>query len=403
MNILFISLLKIDSIEEHGLYNDLLREFANNSHKITVVSPVERRTGRKTEYRSEGQVSFLNVRIGNIQKTNYIEKGISTLMLGSQLQRAIGKYCKNEKFDLILYATPPITICGLVSKIKKKTKAKTFLMLKDIWPQEMVDLGIITTKSPLYAYFRGMEKKLYRVSDFIGCTSPANISYLVEHNPEVDRSKIVQVNNSVDISYPIEQSADRNVMCEKYGLDPDAKIFFYGGNLGQPQGIDHIIDCLKKQVGKKDRFFAICGGGTGYKLLERFFGEYSPNNMKLIPYLPKKEYDSLVAVSDVGLVFLNHRFTVPNCPSRLYTYMEYGKPAFACTDSATDIKDDIQKGEFGWWCESSSVEAFEDIVDSICECDSETLKEYGKRGRKYLEENFAVTKDYETIIECIKK
>ena len=48
MNILFVSLLDFDDISEHGLYTDLLREFVNNGHNITIISPIERRNEGET-------------------------------------------------------------------------------------------------------------------------------------------------------------------------------------------------------------------------------------------------------------------------------------------------------------------------------------------------------------------
>ncbi|WCC42839.1 hypothetical protein PJJ26_03075 [Tenacibaculum finnmarkense] len=43
MNILFLTLVQIDSITDRGIYPDLLRKFCNEGHKVTIVTPVERR------------------------------------------------------------------------------------------------------------------------------------------------------------------------------------------------------------------------------------------------------------------------------------------------------------------------------------------------------------------------
>ena len=51
----------------------------------------------------------------------------------------------------------------------------------------------------------------------------------------------------------------------------------------------------------------------------------------------REEYDNLVQICDVGLIFLNARFTIPNFPSRLLSYTEIGKPVLAATDENTDI------------------------------------------------------------------
>jgi len=153
MRVLFISLSDMRSITEHGLYSDLLREFVRYGHAVTILSPVERRTRKHTEVYEEAGAKFIKVKVGNIQKTNYIEKMISILLLKYQILNSIKRYCGDIEFDLILYATPPVTIAGVIEKIKNKTKARTILMLKDIWPQEMVDLGLISDRCCPYIHY----------------------------------------------------------------------------------------------------------------------------------------------------------------------------------------------------------------------------------------------------------
>ena len=398
---MFISLVDFDSIKSHGLYSDLLREFVKNGHDITIVSPNERRTKKKTICFDEKNVRFIKPLIGNIQKTNFFEKGISTMLLSAQLSGAIKKYCNDKQFDLILYATPPITIYSVIKKLKMITNAKTCLMLKDIWPQEMVDLGLIRPNGILVRYFARLERKLYNVSDLIGYSSKANKEYLLKNN--IDENKLIPVNNSVDATYNKGFLLDRKKFLNDHGIDYDGRVFFYGGNLGKPQDIDFLLRCLKTQLPYKDRFFVICGQGTEYSKIERFFEEEKPKNMKLFPFLPKDVYDEFIMAADVGMIFLNRRFTVPNCPSRFYTYMEYSKPIIACTDCTTDIKDDIIDGEFGWWMESSSQHNFMQIINQICQCSENEILAMGKKARQYLEKKYTVDRDYDSIVKALEK
>ena len=181
MNVIFLTLFDIRSYDEHNIYCDLLREFDKNGHNVYCISPVERRYKVKTHCEENGKL--LKLKIGNTQKTNIIEKGISTLLIQGQFVKAIKKYFKDVKFDLVLYSTPPITLGKAVKFIKKRDNAKSYLMLKDIFPQNAVDLGMMKKtglKSVLYKYFRKKEEKLYKMSDKIGCMSPANVEFLLK-------------------------------------------------------------------------------------------------------------------------------------------------------------------------------------------------------------------------------
>ena len=158
-------------------------------------------------------------------------------MIEPIFKKAIREYFSNVKFDLVLYSTPPITLVSAVEYVKKRDGAKTYLLLKDIFPQNAVDIGIMSKsglKGLLYKHFRRQEKKLYRISDRIGCMSQANVDYVLKHNPEVDLKIIEVCPNSLDV---IDKSVDvesRKQIREKYGIPLDKKVFVYGGNLGKP-------------------------------------------------------------------------------------------------------------------------------------------------------------------------
>ena len=401
MNVLFLTTGTFNSINEQSMYPDLLREFKKNGHKVYIVSTNERRLGKKTEYVDEDGAHLLRVKIGNLRNTNLIEKGVSTLMIEGQFKAAIKKYLYDVKFDLVLYSTPPITLVSAIEYVKKRDGAKTYLLLKDIFPQNAVDIGIMSktgVKGFLYKHFRKQEKKLYRISDRIGCMSQANVDYVIKHNPEVD-PKIVEVcPNCLEV---IDKSVDeetRKQIREKYGIPLDKKVFVYGGNLGKPQGVPFLIECLAKCKDIEDAFFLVVGNGTEYGKLETYEKTSGQKNFMLMSRLPKEDYDTMVGACDVGLIFLDHRFTIPNFPSRLLSYMQAKIPVLACTDPNTDIGKVVEQGGFGWWCESDDSDAFVRKVQSAL---SMNLKATQDKEYQYLLDNYATEGAYETIVKHI--
>ncbi len=392
MRILFLTLLDFDTFNERNIYTDLLREFIKNNHEVYCISPAERRTGKATHFEEGGHL--LKLKIGNTQKTNIVEKGISTLMIERQFVSAIKKYFSKIKFDLVMYSTPPITFASVVRYVKNRDGAKTYLMLKDIFPQNAVDLGMMRTtgiKGLIYKYFRKKEKKLYSLSDHIGCMSQANVEYVLQHNPEIPKEKVGICPNCIEVHDVRLTDEERIDMREKYGIPQDKKAFVYGGNLGKPQDVPFIISCLKKCAEINDAYFVIAGNGTDKYLLEKYIKEENPPHVKLLEHLPKNEYDRMIACCDVGLIFLDHRFTIPNFPSRLLSYMQAGLPVLACTDPNTDIGKVIVEGGFGWWCESSDANVFSETIKNTNE---NTISKYRDISQKYLLEVYSVQKVY---------
>ena len=397
MNVIFLTLLDFRSYSEHNIYCDLLREFIKNGHEVYCISPTERRTGIETHFEENGHL--LKLKIGNTQKTNIIEKGISTVLIEPQFVSAIKRYFSDVKFDLVLYSTPPITLANAVSYIKKRDEAKTYLMLKDIFPQNAVDIGLMQrdgVKGLLYKSFRRKEKQLYRISDKIGCMSRANVEYVLKHNSEIEPEKVEVCPNCVEA---VDMSVDAETCVkirDKYQIPLDKKVFVYGGNLGKPQGIDFMIECLKSQESNEKAFFLIVGDGTEFGKIESYINTDKPANVRLMRRLPKEDYDKMVGVCDVGMIFLDHRFTIPNFPSRLLSYMQARIPVLAVTDPNTDVGKVIVDGGFGWGVEDNSVETFSNIIYKILQQDLTRKKE---KAWFCLQNNFAVRNAYSAIMD----
>ncbi|MBR5236029.1 MAG: glycosyltransferase family 4 protein [Clostridia bacterium] len=398
MNILFLSIGRLSDLTAKSLYPDLLRQLKDQGNNVFVVCPRERRMNLNTEESIEYGIKVLRVKIGNITKTNLIEKGLSTLFIEQQFKSAIKKYYKDVKFDLVLYSTPPITFAGVINYVKKRDNAKSYLLLKDIFPQNAVDLGMFSKKSPIYWFFRQKEKQLYRLSDSIGCMSQANVDYVLKHNPKVEPCKVHVNPNSVEAIMMDINPAERKTIREKYGIPENKKVFIYGGNLGKPQGIPFLIECLKAAKSQSDAFFVVSGTGTEYPKLKTFNETEKPENVLLINGLPREEYETLVSACDVGLIFLDHRFTIPNFPSRLLSYMQDAMPVLACTDPNTDVGKVIEDGGFGWWCESNDASTFSEMVEKVCCAD---LIKMGEQAYEYLKEHYTVEKSCDIIMNYV--
>jgi len=394
MRLLFLSLLDFNTFDEKNIYTDLLREFIKNGHDVYCISPVERRTGIKTHLEENGHL--LKLKIGNTQKINIVEKGISTLLIERQFISAIKKYFFDIKFDLILYSTPPITFANVIKYVKKRDGAKTYLMLKDIFPQNAVDIGIMSKNGLIYKYFRKKEKNLYALSDRIGCMSQANVDYILSHNPEIPSHKVEICPNCIEVCDVTMSEQERVEMRKKYGIPTDKKVFVYGGNLGMPQDVPFIVNCLKSCSDLENVYFVIVGSGTQRHLIEKYIKEDKPSHVKLLNELPKLEYDHMVACCDVGLIFLDHRFTIPNFPSRLLSYMQAGLPVLACTDTNTDIGKVIAAGGFGKWCISDDVDNIKELVMYFCEGRDILM---GRRGTDYLKECYKSNCAYLKILQ----
>lgn len=107
----------------------------------------------------------------------------------------------------------------------------------------------------------------------------------------------------------------------------------------------------------------IVGSGTEHEKLADYVENECRGNVKLMSNLLKDEYEHTIASCDIGMIFFDHRFTIPNFLSRLLAYMQAKLPILAVSDLNTDIGRIVEKNGFGWWGESNAVDEFVNIVN----------------------------------------
>ena len=393
VNILYISI----SFPKNGknIYTDLAEELGKKN-KITVLTAEEEKNIKCTELNEEKNFEVLRVKTGNIFNVNLIEKAISYITLQQKLKKAIKKYLKQRQYDLIIFMAPPVTLAKVVKYAMKKYNAKSYLMQKDIFPENALDLGILKKWNPAYYYFRYKEKQMYKIATKIGCMSYGNIEYIKKHNKFIPENKLELFPNTIKISEDYKNKKDYDIR-KKFNIPLEATIAIYGGNVGKPQGISFILEVLNEYRNRKDIFFIFSGKGTEKKKIFDYVKNYKIENVITVEYMQKEEYDKILKNVDIGLIFLDYRFTIPNIPSRTLSYFEYSIPILAATDKNTDYKDIIvNQAKAGLWCESNNVREFKEKLDYLI-ANKEKRIELGINGRKFLEDNWTVEKSVKIL------
>jgi Glycosyl transferases group 1 len=394
LNILFLSQVTVTSLEDRTIYTDLISEFIDHGHNVTVISAYERRN--ITSDSNPKKFKLIKIKTPNLQKTTKIEKAIGHIAFDFQLLFTIKKHLKESKFDICLYFSPPITLTRTLFYVKKKYNTFNYLWLKDIFPQNAVDMGMMNENSIIHKYFRQIEKKYYQLSDKIGVMSPANMDYIISKNTDILCQKKIEVcPNCIKLNSQtgVIQNSDYT----------DKVKLIYGGNLGIPQAISFVIQILSHYLNHPKVEFTIIGSGTEYTKLKKWIEVNLPGNVKLISHLPKSEYDQKVMDADIGLIFLSYKFTIPNFPSRLLTYLENKKPVLCFTDIHTDIGKIAKENHFGDWAPSDDVQKSIRLIDHYLLKTKQELSSMGENGFSFLIDNYTSLHAYNNIISAYNK
>lgn len=384
-----------DMNNSFNMYTTLVEEFVNEGHDVVVLAPGKGKTGIYIEK----EIPVLRVRTLPIKNVPNYLKGISNLLLPYQYQLALYKFYKGKTFDLVITPTPPITLVDLAAKLKKKMNAKFYLILRDIFPQNAVDLGFMKKSGLLHKYFRLKEKKLYREADCIGCMSHGNIKYLHKHNPEVPIEKLHELKNFQKLYEGSDSSVD--ALRNKFGLH-DKFVVVFGGNMGKPQQLENVLKLAESAILYKDIAFLLLGEGVQMDRIAATIKEKGINNIIINRTIPKQDYQNLLGTCDVGLISLHENFTIPNIPSKALDYLNVGIPVLASLDRATDFGDILDENQMGLWAYADQPE---DLKIKLFEFyNKKDLREaMGKNGRSYFVKNLLPEMAYKTIISNLNQ
>lgn len=395
MRFLYTAISYPDVSTDANMYTDLIRALAGSGAEVRVIAPA---TGASTQVTEEGGIPVLRVRSGPLVNTGLLSKGFNTLLLNRRYTRAFRRYWPDWRMDWILTSTPPITLSPLLHTLQKQFGARVYLMLRDIFPQNARDLGII--KNPLLlAFFRRRECHLYQISDIIGCMSPGNIAFLHRRYPRT-QDKLTYFPNWLE---PTPQSCgshdagfrQRNGLAGKF-------IALFGGNFGRPQQMDFLLELAGRVRHVPDVVFVLIGRGTEKVHIENLVKRRDLNNVMIYDRLPRDEYLALSREADIGLVNLSQQFTIPNIPSRTLAYWDASLPVLAATDAYTDLDENfLRKFNAGLGAKTGNIDDYYTKFMTLY-LDPQLRKTLGENGRKAVDMEFSTQAAVCRLIEQIE-
>lgn len=403
MNILFVFSRHSESKDDSTLTRELSDEFSRNGNDITVVTILEKKFKRETEYKIENGYEVLRVKTGNYFNVgNKIEKGITTLTMIPKLKRGILKYLGDKKYDLIITHTPFLSDASLINPLKKYFKCPAHLILWDIFPQNAKDIGIVKNNI-IFNFFKQKEKKMFLAYDQIWCMSKGNIKYLQEKYEYLDKDKIKLLKNWAYLKPKLK--INKEEIRKKYGYSEKDFLAIFGGNMGKPQKLENILSLAEKCLELSDVKFIFVGNGSEKERLKKITKDKNLKNINFIDQLPRENYERFTSACNIGLVSLDERFTVPNFPSKTTDYFKLSLPILASLDrcSAEDYGKFLEEeAKGGIFAEAGNIE---DLYEKFLTLynSKDLRKQLGSNGRKYYEEYLGVDKAYKTIMDVLKK
>ena len=392
MKVLFALLHLPKDIKSSGMYLDMAQKFVAAGHQVTIIA------GSNDETALNNEFSMRVLRVHSqpvLYVKNLIKKGVGMATLPWYFKQAYKKYLKDERFDWIVMPTPPITLIDVVKYIKKRSGAKLYLILRDIHPQSSASLGEIKYKWMVNYLYRRSDLG-YRLSDIVGCMSPANITFIQKEHKIPASTRCTVLNNWMNYQpYEEEDSSELRI---KYNLEGKFLVLF-GGNLGLGQCVENIADLASHYLNDDNIRFVVIGKGVKKEALQRMAKNQNLTNMIFMDFMPRTDYLRFVKSADLGLISIHGNNAAPTCPSKAVSYMSLKIPILALINKNNDYGQILEeKAKAGYWAVASDKEKVYNLFDKIYG-DAQLRREMGENGYKFFCENLTTDKVYAEMIK----
>lgn len=331
---------------------DLSREFAAQGHQLTVILPSWE---IKDDFLIEETDGFqvLRLKSPRTKDVNYARRTLSEFLMPFFMKRGYKKSpLRDEKWDGVVWYAPSIFLAPFVNGLKKTSDCKGYLIIRDVFPEWAVDMGLIG-RGGIYRFFSAVAHYQYSVADVIGVQTPGNLSYF-EDWKKTKGKKLVVLQNWLADTKPDSCSISINGTTLA-----GRKIFVYAGNMGVAQGMDILIDLAEKLKDRRDIGFLFVGRGSEAKRLAEESRKRSLNNIEFKDEIHPDEIPALYAQCSVGIVSLDQRHKSHNIPGKFLSYMQSGIPVLANINPGNDLAELIRSEGIGVACESADIQDLE--------------------------------------------
>lgn len=373
---------------------DLSREFVRQGFELTVLLPSsELHEGWKEETIEGAKV--MRLKAPRTKDVGYIRRTLAELVMPFSMLRQLRKSpSARVKWDGVVWYSPSIFHGPLVKALRKTSGCSSYLIIRDIFPEWAVDMGLMSRGLP-YRFFDAVARYQYSVADVIGVQTPGNRSYFQNWIRKPSRTLEVLPNWLGNPSSSKCSIAVSNTRLK------GRKVFVYAGNMGVAQGMDIVLDLAEKLNDRDDVGFLFVGRGSDADRLRDSAKTRQLSNLEFFDEIDPDEIPGLYAQCSAGIVALDPKHKSHNIPGKFLTYMQSGLPVLANINAGNDLANIIRAERVGQVCETNQVDELLLLAEKLL-MQTESDKGLPARCTALFEREFSVEKAVRQIVGALK-
>jgi len=296
---------------------EALAEESGGSVHIDVMTTIPNRYGSYSAtapaHEVNGPVTIHRFRVSG-HRSGMADQSISFAAYAWQVHRK----ARRRHYDLVVATSSRLMTAVLGARLAARRRAPLYLDIRDLFVDTMGDLLSANPLRHVLPLFRHLETRVFRSAARINIVSEGFEAYISARAPRVP---IVFTPNGVDPEF-----INRSFTKERPNLRP---LIVYAGNIGEGQGLHHILpEAARRLAGRAD--FLVVGDGGARARLEQALMERRITNVSLRPPVPREQVVDLYREADILFLHLNHHRAFEKVlPSKVFELAATGKPILA--------------------------------------------------------------------------
>lgn len=320
---------------------DLSREFAEQGHE-TVVLVASPELDQPWKIDTEDSLIVARLQSPTTKDISYTRRLAGEFLMPFAMMRNYSKCPLSEsRYDAIIWYSPTIFLGPFVRWLKQRNGCRSYLIVRDIFPQWAADMGLISRGLP-FQFLNQIANYQYRSADVIGVQTPGNLSFFSGFRTKHPALRVEVLQNW------LTKAPDRGCAIDISRTKLAGRhIFVYAGNMGVAQQMDKLLNLACAMRDRQDVGFLFVGRGSEVQRLRQLAAQQSPNNILFEDEISPDDIPGLYRQCHVGMICLDSRHRTHNIPGKFLTYMQSGLPILASINDGNDLRDLVETHRVG--------------------------------------------------------
>ncbi|WP_074117679.1 glycosyltransferase family 4 protein [Bradyrhizobium sp. AS23.2] len=289
-----------------------------------------------------GKPEVVELKSWNPRKSAIVQRAAAVCLLAGQMFFSVLRRVRSD--DIVFCVTTPFTLPYTVLLAARLRRAKTMLLIYDLYPEALEAAGIVRSDSLAVRLIRFANALLFPRLDAI-IVIGRDVPPLIEKYPGVvpDQLRFIPNWALIPIGY-------REIDPTSRFRAPDPSRFIVGlsGNLGFTHDPVTVFEAARLLRARTDIHFVLSGWGVGWTALNDLYAKDRLENVTILKPVPEDELVEFLSAADLWVIPYRRHIAGVSIPSRLYNILAVGRPVVVTSEANSEGALVLGEEAIGW-------------------------------------------------------